>query len=139
MPPLARYGHAMVYYQKRQYLIIYGGRNDELWENYGSCSMSSIFLLNLVYMVWCPVSVANYENPRYSMSYFIDDSKLYVVGGFSEDAYLPGNVQILELDDEKVPDVDFTSPKMKKYENLTGEEMSELAKFKIPSDPLLNS
>jgi hypothetical protein len=136
VPPLARYGHAMVYYQKRQYLIIYGGRNDELWENYGSCSMSSIFLLNLVYMCWCPVNVVNYENPRYSMSYFLDDSKLYVVGGINEDAFVPGNVAVLEVDEEKIPQIDWTSKKMSKYEGLTAEEMAKISKFEIPSDSL---
>jgi hypothetical protein len=136
VPPLARYGHAMVYYYKRQSLIIYGGRNDELWENYGSCSMSSIFLLNLVYMCWCTVKLVNYENPRYSMSYFLDDSKLYVVGGFNEDAFLPGNVAVLEVDEEKIPQIDWTSNKMSKYEGLTAEEMAKISKFEIPSDSL---
>jgi hypothetical protein len=136
VPPLARYGHAMVYYYKRQYLIIYGGRNDELWENYGSCSMSSIFLLNLMYMCWCPVKVVNYENPRYSMSYFLDDSKLYVVGGFNEETFLPGKVAVLEVDEEKIPQIDWTSNKMSKYQGLTAEEMAKISKFEIPSDSL---
>ena len=69
-PPLPRYGHCMVYYPKKQYLVIYGGRNDTLWENYGSCSMSAVVILNLKYLCWCSVRIYNGNYPRYSMSYF---------------------------------------------------------------------
>lgn len=45
--PYARFGHAMVYYAPKQYMIIYGGRNDSLWGPFGNCTISDVFILNL--------------------------------------------------------------------------------------------
>ena len=70
--PAARYGHAMIYFQPKQSLVIYGGRNDALWEEYHTCCFSDIWMLNVTYLSWCKVQADNFKTPRYCMSYFMD-------------------------------------------------------------------
>lgn len=46
-PPKARYGHCMVYLAlaaEKQNLVIYGGRNDTLWETRQECTLDDIYV-----------------------------------------------------------------------------------------------
>lgn len=52
-PPSARYLHTMNFYEEGNFLIIYGGRND----NIESSALNDIFLLELQKLEWIKVIV----------------------------------------------------------------------------------
>lgn len=134
--PHARYGHTMIYYHPKQYMFIYGGRNDLLWGQCGNCTMSDIQILNLKYLIWIPVTCSNGDMPRYSMSCFMDKTKIYVVGGINNQSYVSSCVECLETDGTLVPDIDVFSEDQYYIDNLLQGDLRRLAPFKVPSETL---
>ena len=51
-PPAPRYGHSMVFYQTLQLLLIYGGKNETLYEKNREINLNDIKILNLETMSW---------------------------------------------------------------------------------------
>ena len=69
VPPRERWGHAMHFIAKTMKIVIYGGRNDNLYESLGSSSLEDICILDLKYMVWCSVRTKGFSpKPRYNFS-----------------------------------------------------------------------
>lgn len=56
-PPKARYGHCSHYLKDIGALIIYGGKNNELYQLGLTACFEDIFLLNLGTLAWQSVSV----------------------------------------------------------------------------------
>jgi hypothetical protein len=71
VPPSQRYGHSAEFIVSQAYLLIYGGRNYDLYEVANITCLGDIFILNLTYMVWCNVRIISGESiERYNfMSY----------------------------------------------------------------------
>jgi hypothetical protein len=130
-PPHPRYGHSMVYWHSKQYLVIYGGRNDDLWEETGSSSMTDVIVLNLYYLVWCHVKIPNGQNPRYGMSTFLDGSTLYIIGGFSTDSFAKGVVEKLEINEDAVPDFGFDTENERIVDTLSYQQLNKISHFKV--------
>ena len=55
--PRPRYDHCAEFIASQGNLIIYGGRNYDLFEISGKISMGDIFVLNLNFLVWCNVKI----------------------------------------------------------------------------------
>ena len=55
--PRHRYDHSAEFVSSHANLIIYGGRNYDLFELSGKISLGDIFVLNLNFMVWCNVRI----------------------------------------------------------------------------------
>ena len=55
--PRPRYDHCAELISSHGNLIIYGGRNYDLFEISGKISLGDIFVLNLNFMVWCNVKI----------------------------------------------------------------------------------
>lgn len=55
--PRPRYDHGAEFISSQGNLIIYGGRNYDLFEISGKISMGDIFVLNLNFLVWCNVKI----------------------------------------------------------------------------------
>ena len=59
--PTPRYSHSMDYFKQRNIIIIYGGRNDQIFG--GSMILNEISVLNLANLNWIGVSTYGDEKP----------------------------------------------------------------------------
>ena len=65
-PPCPRFGHTALFLRDKAYYMIYGGRNDGLYETLGKSVLSDIYILKLKSMAWCRVKLGRYNpGPRY--------------------------------------------------------------------------
>ena len=92
MPPRARFGHQMTYDSTQGILVIFGGRNDGLFESLNVSSLNDMCVLNLKFLVWCQVRLSSPLPPCYSSAYFLHDSALYFFGGVNDENYLENQV-----------------------------------------------
>ena len=99
-PPIPRYFHTMNFYERGNYLIIHGGRNDTLSDN---CALNDTFLLNLENFEWMQVSLFsdlnNFVIPgRYGHQSIVFIDKLIILGGMNNNSYLGCSLFIINLD-----------------------------------------
>ena len=99
-PPRPRYFHSMNFYERGNYLIIHGGRNDTLSEN---CALNDTFLLNLENFEWMQVNlysdINNFIIPgRYGHQSIVFADKLIILGGMNNNSYLGCSLFIINLD-----------------------------------------
>ena len=99
LQPPARYGHSMVYYPEGGYLVIYGGRNDKLFQTQGSCCVNDINVLNLADLSWCTVSTFGEMNAesRYAHAADIYKGHLLIFGGLHDFHFINTGLSRLEL------------------------------------------
>lgn len=57
--PAARYGHCLHYYRQRRSLVVYGGRNDDLFQTRQTSVLGDVFFLNLVNLSWITVTLSS--------------------------------------------------------------------------------
>jgi len=104
-PPEPRYNHSSVFHEAMGILIIYGGKNEKLFELNHDVCLNDIRILNLEHMCWSPVS--SYGNipdiGRYHHATVMAGSKLLIFGG----------VGLSQFADDEVKAVDFS--KKRKY------------------------
>jgi len=96
-PPEARYLHTMVFCRSLNMLIIYGGRNDNLYGEKKAHILGDFYTLQLDTLTW--VSVTNYGlngDPRYSHVSIIAGTKLVIFGGLSFNHYCSSDINIIE-------------------------------------------
>ena len=75
-PPEKRYGHTMEHIQEHNMLLIYGGRNDDRYKNFGTAVLSDIHILKLKYMVWCRVKIGLTDpGPKYHFCSIYDSKE----------------------------------------------------------------
>jgi hypothetical protein len=99
-PPSPRYFHTMDYYEKANYLIVHGGRNDELSD---TSALDDTFVLDLDNLEW--VKVELYSNTidfkvisRYGHKSTIFSNKLIIFGGMNNNNYIGSSLFIVNLD-----------------------------------------
>eukprot|EP00347_Sterkiella_histriomuscorum_P018240 403346262 len=101
-PPSARYGHTMNYFEQMNCIIIFGGRNDTLFERTSNSQgnfLNDMWLLHLENMIWIHVSnIGDVPSPRYSMQSAIYGSRLVIFGGLNSKTYNNSDLYICELD-----------------------------------------
>jgi len=98
-PPAARYLHSMNFFQDLNIIIIYGGRNDQLFDPI----FSDICILNVFNLCWSKVTLFGLGNvPKCSHSSTIIGSKLVVFGGYTLQEYACSDLFFLELNQDLV-------------------------------------
>ncbi len=99
-PPAARYFHTMNYYERGNYLIIHGGRNDVMSD---SSALNDTILLNLENFEWMGVTLySNVNNfnivSRCGHQSIVYIDKLIIFGGMNNNNYLGSSLFIINLD-----------------------------------------
>ena len=98
--PSPRYYHSMNFYEKSRYIIIHGGRNDNLSS---SCALDDTFILELVNLNWIKIKLySNNDNfkviSRFGHNSSIFDNKLIIFGGMNNNNYIGSSLFIVNLD-----------------------------------------
>ena len=91
--PSERYGCSMSYYERGNFIVIHGGKNDNI--------LNDTFLLDLFYFNWIQVEYFNTIKdipPRYSHQSIIDGNNLFIFGGTNDKNFLGSEMLIIELD-----------------------------------------
>ena len=99
-PPSPRYFHSMNYYEKSKFIIIHGGRNDNLSSSSG---LNDTFILDLISLNWIKVNL--YSNIhgfkiifRYGHNSSIFANKLVIFSGMNNNNYIGSSLFIINLD-----------------------------------------
>ena len=102
-PPTARYGHSMNYYPDRNIIVVFGGRNDDNFYEYGQSYMNDVWILYLERLTWCRWNAkCNYVPvSRYSHCGEVTGHTLMLFGGLCEENYCKAEVSALDLDGPK--------------------------------------
>ena len=99
-PPSPRYFHSMDYYEKANYLIIHGGRNDDLSQ---TSALDDTFILDLERFQWFKVELYSNSNnfkviSRYGHKSTIFSNKLIIFGGMNNSNFIGSSLFIINLD-----------------------------------------
>ncbi|CAD8175850.1 unnamed protein product [Paramecium octaurelia] len=97
--PLARYSHSMNYFRQTNVIIIYGGRNDSKQGNI----LNDIFVLQIQQFSWSQVQqIQQLKHGKCRHSSVSIDSKILIFGGYAQHVFANADIQLLELDQNKV-------------------------------------
>ena len=99
-PPSPRFFHTMNYYEKGNYLIVHGGRNDCISDD---SALNDTYLFNLENLEWVNVEIFSNNNDfkvlsRYGHQSIIFSDKLMILGGMNNNNYLGSALLIFNLD-----------------------------------------
>lgn len=80
--PHPRFSHHTTYLPNKGYLVIYGGRNDEMYETSSQAVLSDINILNVRFMCWCKVAIPKNlrkynAGPRYGGAMVYDSKNIF--------------------------------------------------------------
>ena len=94
--PCPRYLHSMNFYEECNFLIVYGGKNDNLESDF-----NDIFIFELFKMEWLEIKLFS-SNPitvykRYGHTGVIDSNKLIFFGGMNSQNYIGSSLFIIDL------------------------------------------
>ena len=99
-PPSPRYFHTLDYYEKGNYLIVHGGRNDDLS---ATSALNDTYVLDLENFGWVNVELYNNSNnfkviSRYGHKSTIFSNKLIIFGGMNNNNFIGSSFFIINLD-----------------------------------------
>ena len=99
-PPRPRYNHSMNFYEKENFLIIHGGRNDLMSETF---AFDDTFILDLESFEWFHVQLfSQFEQfkvlSRCGHQSVIYGNKLIIFGGMNNNNYIGSSLFIINLD-----------------------------------------
>ena len=99
-PPSPRFFHSMNYYEKGNFLIIHGGRNDSMSD---SCALNDTYIFDLENFEWVNIILYSQLNSfkvlnRCGHQSVIFANKLIIVGGMNNNNYLGSSLFIVNLD-----------------------------------------
>ena len=99
-PPSPRFFHSMDYYEKSNYLIVHGGRNDELS---ATSALDDTYVLDLENLGWVKVELYSNSNnfkviSRYGHKSAIFSNKLIIFGGMNNSNFIGSSLFIVNLD-----------------------------------------
>ncbi len=103
--PLPRCFHSMNYYQKENFIIIHGGRNDIKSESF---ALNDTFILTLNKMMWIEIKLYNEKSnfniiSRCGHSSCVYDDKLIIFGGMNSNNYIGSSLFIINLNFDYSP------------------------------------
>ena len=119
-PPSPRYFHSMSFYEKGNFLIIHGGRNDAMSE---SSALNDTYVFDLENFDWLKVELYSELKGfkvlnRCGHQSVVYSNKLIIVGGMNNNNYLGSALMIVNLD--------FSySTKPKSYEEIFFKELKD--------------
>ena len=99
-PPSPRYSHSMSFYERGNFLIIHGGRNDSISDN---IALNDTYLFDLENFEWMKVELYSGMKDfkvlnrcgHQSMIYL---DKLIIIGGMKNNNYLGSSLMIINMD-----------------------------------------
>jgi N-acetylneuraminic acid mutarotase len=99
-PPSPRYFHSMSFYERGNFIIIHGGRNDAMSE---SSALNDTYVFDLENFDWLKVELYNELKGfkvlnRCGHQSIVYSNKLIVVGGMNNNNYLGSSLMIVNLD-----------------------------------------
>ena len=99
-PPSPRYFHSMNYYEKGNFLIIHGGRNDTMSE---SSALNDTYIFDLENFEWAKIILYSQINDfkvlnRCGHQSEIYANKLIIFGGMNNNNYIGSSLLIINLD-----------------------------------------
>ena len=99
-PPSPRYFHSMSYYERGNFLIIHGGRNDAMSE---SSALNDTYVFDLENFDWIKVELYSEMKGfkvlnRCGHQSVVYSNKLIIVGGMNNNNYLGSALMIVNLD-----------------------------------------
>ena len=141
-PPSPRYFHSMNFFEKSKYIIIHGGRNDNLSS---SSALNDTFILDLLYFNWIKIQL--YSNihgfkiiSRFGHNSSIFANKLIIFGGMNNNNYIGSSLFIINLDfhystilktAEQIMIENFQNENEKDSKKMIHKLKKELQKFEI--------
>ena len=136
-PPSPRCFHSMDFFEKGHYLIVHGGRNDNLSE---TSALDDTFILDLYNLGWTKVELYSNCNDfkvisRYGHRSTIFSNKLIIFGGMNNNNYIGSSLFIINLDfyysiDSK-SDEQINVEKNKNYEKSSQEKKVKKIKLEL--------
>ena len=99
-PPSPRYFHSMSYYERGNFLIVHGGRNDAMSE---SSALNDTYVFDLENFDWLKVELYSEIKGfkvlnRCGHQSVVYSNKLIIVGGMNNNNYLGSSLMIVNLD-----------------------------------------
>ena len=99
-PPSPRYFHSMSYYEKGNYLIVHGGRNDMVSDSF---ALNDTFIFDLENFEWLRVELYSHVHEfkilsRCGHKSLVYSNKLLIFGGMNNNNYLGSSLLIVNLD-----------------------------------------
>ena len=99
-PPRPRYNHSMSFYERGNFLIIHGGRNDNMSE---TCAFDDTFVFDLEFLEWYSVELYSHLSQfkilsRCGHQSVIYCNKLIILGGMNNSNYIGSSLFIVNLD-----------------------------------------
>ena len=99
-PPSPRYFHSMSYYEKGNFIVIHGGRNDNISESF---ALNDTYILDLESFEWANIvlysQLRNFKVlSRCGHQSEIYGNKLIIIGGMNNNNYLGSSLLIVNLD-----------------------------------------
>ena len=99
-PPSPRYFHSMNYYEKGNFIVIHGGRNDNISESF---ALNDTYILDLENFEWAKIILYSQLNNfkvlnRCGHHSEIYGNKLIIIGGMNNNNYLGSSLLIINLD-----------------------------------------
>ena len=103
--PLPRFFHSMNYYEKENFIIIHGGRNDIKSESF---ALNDTYILALNKMIWFEIKLYSFKTDfkiinRCGHVSFIYDDKLIIFGGMNCNNYIGSSLFIVNLNHKYFP------------------------------------
>ena len=118
--PSPRYFHTMNFYEKRGFIIIHGGRNDEMSDSF---ALNDTFILNLDNFNWMKIELYNNEISNFNVfcrcghQSVIYSNKLIIIGGMNSNNYIGSSLFIINLDF-------YYNSKIKNYDQMMIDKLS---------------
>ena len=99
-PPRPRFNHSMSFYERGNFLIIHGGRNDNMSE---TCAFDDTFVFDLEFFEWFSVELYSQFSQfkilsRCGHQSVIYNNKLIIFGGMNNNNYIGSSLFIVNLD-----------------------------------------
>jgi hypothetical protein len=114
-PPSPRYSTSINYFEEGNFIVIHGGKFDDLYKN--ESSLNDTYLLELYRLEWLRIDFGEENNNvfrRFNHCSIICGKNLIIFGGMNENNYIGSQLFVVNLD----PDL--------ASEKLKGKELSEL-------------
>ena len=114
-PPLPRYSTSINYFEDGNFIVIHGGKFDDLYKN--ESSLNDTYLLELYRLEWLRIDFGEDNNNvfrRFNHCSIISGKNLIIFGGMNENNYIGTQLFVVNLD----PDI--ASEKLNKGKEIIG-------------------
>eukprot|EP00347_Sterkiella_histriomuscorum_P001925 403370142 len=103
-PPLPRYGHQAIQISKGKYLVITGGRNNQIYKKLNNIALNDICLFNTIIFQWETLAIyGSIPASRWNHGMVqIEENRLLVIGGVNTNSYMNSQIFSFEFGEDLV-------------------------------------